>query len=114
MPLFSFVRLRERLGPGAGTEIDVHGAAGIEQWVAESKWWQDRKVGISEIKKLLSLAQLVKTDRNADLVCAWFFSHDGFTEEAEIFMQEKGVFWSDRADLDGLLKYVKLRKLPKF
>jgi hypothetical protein len=27
-------------------------------------------------------------------------------------MQEQGVLWSTRADLDGLLDYVKLRRLP--
>jgi hypothetical protein len=112
VPRFSFVRLREQLG--AGTEIDVHGAAGIEQWVAESKWWQGRKVGVSEIQKLLDNAQLVKKDRNADLVRTWFFSHNGFTGKAETLMQEKGVFWSCRKDLDGLLEHVNLRKLPKF
>jgi len=114
VPDFTYVRLREQLGPGAGSEIDVHGGAGIEQWVAESKWLSDRKVGISLIKKLLDKAEMVKKDREADWVRVWFFSHEGFTNEAEKFMQEKGIFWSTRADLDELLEYVNLRRLPKF
>jgi hypothetical protein len=44
----------------------------------------------------------------------WFFAHNGFTEEAEIFMQEHKVFWSTREDLDRLLAQVGLRTLPKF
>jgi hypothetical protein len=47
VPRFSYVRLRERFGPGAETEIDLHAAAGIEQWVAESKWRSQRKVSPS-------------------------------------------------------------------
>ena len=42
----------------------------------------------------------------------WFFAHDGFTEEAEALMREKGVLWSTREDLDNLLKFVGLRQLP--
>jgi len=112
IPDFTYVRLRERLGPGMGAEIDVHGAAGIEQWVAESKWYQGRKVGLSEIQKLLDKASIVIRNRETDFVRVWFFGHDGFTKEAEKFMQEQGIFWSTRADLDKLLDYVKLRRLP--
>ncbi len=42
----------------------------------------------------------------------WFFAHDGFTNEAEALMFEKGVLWSTRDDLDDLLKLVGLRQLP--
>ena len=42
----------------------------------------------------------------------WFFSHDGFTEEAESLMREKGMLWSTWQDLDNLLKFVGLRQLP--
>ncbi len=112
MPYFTFVRLRERLGPGDGCEMDVHGGAGAEQWVAESKWIAGRKVGIKEVNQLLDKAKMVQKDRDADLVRAWFFGHDGFTKEAETLMQEQDIFWSTREDLDGLLDYVKLRRLP--
>jgi hypothetical protein len=106
------VRLRERFGPGANAEIDVHGGAGVEQWVAESKWFHGRKVGVKEIKKLLKKAEIVQRHREADLVRVWFFGHDGLTKKAEVLMQEKGVFCSTRADLDELLEYVNLRRLP--
>jgi hypothetical protein len=115
IPDFSYVSLRERLGavvPNA--EIDVHGGAGIEQWVAESKWYQDRKTGISDVKKLLDKASIVRKQQDAELVRVWFFSYNGFTEESEIFMAENEVFWSTRTDLDELLDSVKLRRLPTF
>jgi len=55
---------------------------------------------------------VVKKDREADLVRVWIFGNDGFTLEAEKFMSAKAVFWSTREDLDGLLEYVNLRRLP--
>ncbi len=113
IPLFHYVRLRNKLGPGKNSEIDVHGGAGLEQWVAESKWYLDRKVGVSLIKKLLDKGELVKKDRQADFARTWFFAHNGFTEDAENFMAKKGVLWSTREDLDALLDLVGLRRLPK-
>jgi hypothetical protein len=112
VPKFTYLRLREKLGIGKDMEIDLHGAAGVEHWVAESKW--DRTVGISLVKKLLDKAEIVKKERTPDFVRVWFFAHNGFTEEAEIFMQEHKVFWSTREDLDRLLAQVGLRTLPKF
>ncbi len=112
VPEFSYVRLRERLGAGAETEIDLHGAAGIEQWVAESKWRSERKVSPTEVQQLLDKAQVVKLDRNADIMRLWFFSFDGFSPKALELMSEHGIYWSTQEDLNGLLDYVKLRRLP--
>jgi hypothetical protein len=114
IPRFNYVRLRERLGIGPDKEIDIHGAAGVEHWVAESKWYQDRSVGVSLVKKLLEKADFVKKERTPDFVRAWFFAHNGFTQDAESFMQEQNVLWSNREDLDKLLTHVGLRTLPKF
>jgi len=113
VPRFNFIRLRERLGPGAGSEIDLHGGAGIEQWVAESKWRRGHKVGIGDLEELLDKAEVVKRERKAELMRVWFFSYEGFTKEALELMPKHGMFWSTKEDLDGLLDYVKLRRLPK-
>jgi len=113
VPRFHYVRLRERLGPGADTEIDIHAGAGIEQWVAESKWQQNHKASITDIRKLLDKAEVVKQDREPELMRIWFFSYEGFAEKVLDFMSEHGVLWSTQEDLDGLLDYVKLRRLPK-
>ena len=113
VPRFNYVRLRERLGPGAGSEIDLHGGAGIEQWVAESKWRRGHKVGISDLQVLLDKAEVVRVDRKAELMRVWFFSYEGFTKEALEFMPKHGIFWSGKEDLDGLLDCVKLRRLPR-
>jgi hypothetical protein len=113
VPRFHYVRLRERLGSGTGVEIDVHAGAGGEQWVAESKWQQNHKASITDIRKLLDKAEIVKQDREAKLMRIWFFSYDGFAPKVLDFMSEHGVLWSTKEDLDGLLDYVKLRRLPK-
>ncbi|TGN99930.1 hypothetical protein PN36_31655 [Candidatus Thiomargarita nelsonii] len=112
VPEFNYVRLRERLGVGAETEIDLHAAAGIEQWVAESKWRSQRKVSPTEVQQLLDKAQVVKLDRDAEIMRLWFFSFDGFSPKALELMSEHGIYWSTQEDLNGLLDYVKLRRLP--
>jgi hypothetical protein len=112
IPRFTYIHQRERLAPGTDSEIDIHGGAGLEQWVAESKWYHGRKVGIAEIQKLIDKGEWVRKDIGADFARVWFFSHDGFTQDAQTFMQKQGVLWSTRKDLDGLLDYVKLRRLP--
>jgi len=112
VPSFNYVRLRERLGAGAETEIDLHAAAGIEQWVAESKWRSQRKVSPTEVQQLLAKAQLVKLDRKAEIMRLWFFSFDGFSKAAVDLMLAHGIYWSTQEDLNGLLDYLKLRRLP--
>ncbi len=111
---FSYVKLRSRLGGGKGMEIDVEGGAGKERWICESKWWVGRKVGRAEVESLMRKGSIVKEEvgEGLQILRLWFFAHDGFTEDAEALMREKGVLWSARDDLDGLLEYLGLRKLP--
>ena len=113
--LFSYIRHRVRLGAGSGQEIDVYAAAGAEVWICESKWWRDRKVGVSEIASFLGKADLVREfegERLQKLRC-WFFSNSGFTDEALDLMKETKVLYSDRTALNGLLEHVGLRDLPE-
>jgi hypothetical protein len=113
IPGFNYIRLRERLGPGANTEVDLHGAAGSEQWVAESKWRPQGKASPKEILELLDKAEVVKKDRKAKVMRLWFFSFHGFSKKALDLMSEHGILWSTQEDLDALLDYVKLRRLPE-
>jgi AAA+ ATPase superfamily predicted ATPase len=112
---FSYIRHRVRLGGAVNMEIDVYAAAGSEVWIAESKWWTDRKVGLHEIDILLKKAERVTEDIGDELktLRIWLFAHNGFTEEAEEFMKEKGILWSSRKELNDLLDYVGLRRLPE-
>jgi len=114
VPRFSYIDQRSRLGAGKGLEIDVFAAAGIEVWIAESKWWSGDKVGPKIVKHLLEQAEIVKQRKGEDLniLRIWFFAHDGFTKQAEALLQKHNVLWSTRADLDALLEEVNLRKLP--
>ena len=95
-------------------EIDVEGGAGKERWICESKWWVGRKVVRAEVESLMRKGIIVKEEvgEGLQILRLWFFAHDGFTEDAEALMREKGVLWSARDDLDGLLEYLGLRKLP--
>ncbi|MEA1934687.1 MAG: hypothetical protein U9N60_09720 [Thermodesulfobacteriota bacterium] len=111
---FFYIWHRVRLGAGVEKEIDIYAAAGAEVWIGESKWWRGRKVGRVEVETFLRKGKFVREAEGEGLqmLRLWFFAHDGFTEEAEALMREKGVLWSTRQDLDNLLKSVGLRQLP--
>lgn len=112
---FSYIRHRVRLGPAADMEVDVYAAAGGEVWLCESKWWRGRKAGVAEVESLLKKGNRVREDMGQalEILRLWFFAHDGFTTEAESLMRENGMLWCDRADLDGLLAHVGLKRLPE-
>ena len=111
---FVYIWHRTRLGAASDMEIDVEAAAGKEMWICESKWLHGKKAGVKEVDSLLYKADLLRKKEGPGLrtLRVWFFSHDGFTAEAQGIMAEKGVLWSDRADLDGLLSYAGLKCLP--
>ena len=111
---FIYIRHRTRLGATKEMEIDVEAAAAKEHWICESKWWHGRQVGHVEVESLLRKAKLLREAEGEGLetMRVWFFAHDGFTNKAEDLMKEKGVLWSVREDLDGLLESVGLRRLP--
>jgi hypothetical protein len=111
---FIYIKHRTRLGAGKDMEIDVEAAAAKEHWVCESKWWHGKKVGRAEVESLVREAEAVREAEGEGLetLKVWFSACDGFTDEAEGLMKEKGILWSTRADLDGLLNSVGLRQLP--
>lgn len=114
MPEFSFVNHRFRLSSGISKEIDLLGAAGPEAWVCQSKWVEKTKIGINVLKNLLEQSTEVKKNMNLLFMKQWIFAHDGLTKDAELFAKEKNIFWSDRIDLDALLKHLNLRPLYSF
>lgn len=114
MPDFIYIDQRSKLGAGKGLEIDIFATAGIEVWIAESKWWSDQKVGPNAVEHLLNQAELVRERKGDDLktLRIWFFAHGGFTKSAEALMREKQVLWSTCEDLNALLELAHLRPLP--
>jgi hypothetical protein len=112
---FSYIQHRFRLGGGSDMEIDVYAAAGSELWIAESKWWTNRTVGLNAVQVLDQKSEQVRIFRGEGLrrLRVWFFSYSGFTAEAERFMKEKNMLWSTKEDLNGLLDCAGLRRLPE-
>ncbi|MCP4691054.1 MAG: hypothetical protein GY859_23600, partial [Desulfobacterales bacterium] len=111
---FYYIDQRHRPGAGKKMEVDIYGGAGNEKWLAESKWWDGRKVGSDVVNHLLAQAEIVKEREGEDLetLRLWLFAHDGVTGPAKELMKEHGILWSTRSELDGLLEAARLRKLP--
>ncbi len=109
---FVYVENRKRLGSGSGREIDVIGASAETVWVCQSKWVQERRIGIADVKALMAQGDAVNADMDPNGLQLWIFAHDGLTADAAEFARENGIFWSSRNDFDGLLRHLGLRPLP--
>ncbi|MCP4688078.1 MAG: hypothetical protein GY859_08515 [Desulfobacterales bacterium] len=110
---FFYIEHRGKMGEGKELEVDIYAAAGLDVWIAESKWWTKNKVGPRSVERLLAQAEMIREREGEDTrIRVWLFAHDGFTEKAEALMQKSKVLWSTREDLDALLAHVKLRTLP--
>ena len=82
-------------------------------WVCQSKWETTRKVGVAVVKELLGHAKAVQAQYDPPILHTWIFAHEGLTKGALELAKKEGVFWSNRAQLDGLLSYLGLRQLPE-
>ncbi len=113
VPRFTFIDQRSRLGAGKGLELDIFAAAGIDVWIAQSKWWKT-PVGGPEVEHLLKQADIVRQREGEDLrtLRVWLFAANGVSTPARNLLEDEGVLWSTRADLDALLELNGLRPLP--
>jgi hypothetical protein len=111
---FIYIAHRSKLGAGPGKEIDVYATAGSTVWVVESKWWKE-SVGVDVVKNLMKQGDIVKEMRGKDLkkLTLWLFASNGVTENAKKLMEENGILWSTKDNLNDLLKISDLRKLPE-
>jgi len=114
IPDFIYIDHRSRLGAGRGKELDIYATAGRDVWLAESKWRKD-PVGVDVIKNLIWQGNLVKERRGEDLdhLTLWLFACNGLTENAKKIMEENGILWSTKKDLNALLRISGLRELPE-
>ena len=120
--MFLDVRCRMRLEASAENEIDVYASDGREIWLCESKYWETQKVGSDVVRFMLELAEKLKdyegreyfeTERPLKLHL-WLFAHNGVTPQAETLLREHNIYWSERDDLDELIRITGLRPLPDF
>jgi len=114
MPDFVYVRHRTRISSGKGREIDLLAGYYPESWVCQSKWVENKKIGVNVLQELLEQAEDVKKDMELLFVKKWIFAHDGLTEDAIEFAKTNEIYWSTRQNLDDLLKYLNLRALYAF
>ncbi len=111
---FSYIAQRSKMGEHKGLEVDIYAAAGREIWIAESKWWTGRKVGVKVVRHLVAQAEEVgrREKRTLHTLRVWLFAYHGVSKNAETLMRKHGVMWSTRDDLNALLEFVNLRNLP--
>ena len=120
--IFYAIRHHLRLGASVENEIDVYASDGREIWLCESKWQETQKAGPDFVRFMLESAEKLKdyegreyfeTERPLKLHL-WLFAHNGVTPEAEALLRKNGIYWSERKDLDELIRITGLRPLPAF
>lgn len=117
---FHEIRHRLRLDASSEKEVDVYAFADDTIWLCESKWWETHKVGRDVVEKMLGLAEKLRDfegreyfeGENPMRLCLWLFAHNGVTQKAKTLLDQHGIYWSARADLDALIQLAGLRKLP--
>ena len=72
-----------------------------------------KKIGVGVLKTLLVQAKMAREERNPPVLRIWLFAHEGLSPKAMKLAKKQGILWSTREDLDGLLEYLGLRKLPE-
>lgn len=101
----------------AGTpsyEFDMIGVRARRGWIGESKYWEGKRIGVEQIKDFADKCEKVaRAALNLKEMKIWYFSKDGFTEEAREYMQEQGILYSDEDSLNELLLYFGLERLPQ-
>jgi len=111
---FFYIAHRSSLGMGLGMEVDIYAAAGEQGWLAESKWWEGKKLEPPVVERLQEQAEELNKRKGLDILRVWLFAHDGVTKKAGALLRQHNILWSNRADLDALLTLAKLRTLPTF
>ena len=81
-------------------------------WVCQSKSVTSQKIGPAVLHKLMARAEAVWAEYDPISVRMWLFAHEGLTAEALALAQQEGILWSTREQLDELLTYLDLQKLP--
>ncbi|MDM8525273.1 hypothetical protein QUF80_18025 [Desulfococcaceae bacterium HSG8] len=109
---------RLRLGASEKSEADIYASARDETWICESKWWETKKVGVNVVNDLIRLSEKVTEFEKKEYeagnpvpVRCWLFAHNGVTGPAEKMLRKHDIFWSDRSDLDALIRETALTRL---
>jgi len=112
---FFYIRQRNRLSIGKGMEIDIFAAGAEEVWLAESKW-QETKVGVDVIENMLKQKEIVNEQEGEYLtqIHLWLFACNGVTANAQELINKHNILLSTKQELNNLLEFLNLRKLPDF
>jgi hypothetical protein len=112
LPRFIWIDSRTVKEPDAREyQIDVIGKEVPHLWLVEVKN-TEHPVGLDEVRKFEEACEVAGRVIGGEIVTRWYVSTGGFTGEAACSMQEKGVLFSSRGQVNGLLRYFGLRELP--
>ena len=92
-------------------QIDVVAKEVPNLWLVEVKNTQE-PIGLAQVKHFEDACKVAEEVIRGEIVTRWYISTCGYTAEAEIYLAEGGFLYSNREQVNRLLRYFGLRELP--
>jgi hypothetical protein len=101
--------LKEKFG--REYQIDIVAKEVPNLWLVEVKNTQ-QPIGLAQIKHFESACKVAEEVIRGEIITRWYISTCGFTQESEKYLSENGFLYSNREQINQLLRYFGLRELP--
>jgi len=92
-------------------QLDVVGKRTPYLWLAEVKY-TEKPIGLPLVKKFESACDVAIKTFKGEEVTRWYISTGDFTRPAIKYLKEKGFLYSNREEVNKLLRWFGLRELP--
>jgi hypothetical protein len=101
--------LKEKFGKEY--QIDIVAKEVPNLWLVEVKNTQ-QPIGLAQVKHFESACKVAEEVIRGEIITCWYISTCGFTQESERYLSENGFLYSNREQINQLLRYFGLRELP--
>jgi len=92
-------------------QIDIVAKEVPNLWLVEVKNTQ-QPIGLAQVKHFESACEVAEEVIRGEIITCWYISTCGFTQESERYLSENGFIYSNREQINQLLRYLGLRELP--
>jgi len=112
LPRFAWVDAQTvKLPDSPQYQIDVAGRSVPHLWLVEVKN-TEQPIGLKNVEHFADACNVAAKVIGGEEVTRWYVSTSGFTQDATDYLKEHGFLYSDRSQINKLLRHFGLRELP--
>jgi len=112
LPRFMWIDSRTVSAPSSREyQIDISGSRPPYLWLVEVKHTQKR-IGLQGVQRFEEACEVAAQVMTGETVTRWYVSATGFTKQAETYLKKNGFLYSDKDQINALLRSFGLRELP--